>query len=71
MQTISCEKNVHSEPLVDPKYFLPIYVKLTLVNNFINGRKRERQVFKYLRDFFSRLSDVLVKVKEHVIFVEP
>ena len=57
------EKNVITEPFVDPKDVLlpPLHVKLGLMKNFVKGRNNEGQAFRYLRNNFPKLSDAEVK----------
>ncbi|XP_076308555.1 uncharacterized protein LOC143223969 [Tachypleus tridentatus] len=51
--------NVKCEPLVDLQkvLFLPLYIKLGLMKPFVTALDKESEAFKYLRDFFLKLSE--------------
>jgi hypothetical protein len=51
--------NVKWEPLVDPQKVLmpPLHIKLGLMKQFVTGLDKESSAFKYLQDFFPKLSE--------------
>ncbi|XP_076351321.1 uncharacterized protein LOC143247336 [Tachypleus tridentatus] len=54
--------NVKCEPLVDlQKVFPPLHIKLGLMKQFFTALDKESAAFKYLRDFFPKLSEEKVK----------
>ncbi|XP_058881104.1 peroxisomal biogenesis factor 7 isoform X1 [Acipenser ruthenus] len=62
--------NVKWEPLVDPRKVLmpPLHIKLGLMKQFVRALDKESAAFKYLQDFFPKLSEVKVKAG---VFVGP
>ena len=56
--------NVKWEPLVDPQKVLmpPLHIKLGLMKQFVTALDKESAAFKYLQDFFPKLSEAKVKV---------
>ncbi|MGH0154041.1 UNVERIFIED_CONTAM: hypothetical protein FKN15_026346 [Acipenser sinensis] len=62
--------NVKWEPLVDPRKVLmpPLHIKLGLMNNMFRALDKESAAFKYLQDFFPKLSEAKVKAG---VFVGP
>ncbi|MGH0118403.1 UNVERIFIED_CONTAM: hypothetical protein FKN15_023339 [Acipenser sinensis] len=50
--------NVKWEPLVDPRNVLmpPLHIKLGLMKQFVRALDKESAAFKYLQDFFPKLS---------------
>jgi len=51
--------NVKWEPLVDPLNVLmpPLHIKLGLMKQFVSALDKESAAFKYLQDFFPKLSE--------------
>ncbi|XP_061404363.1 uncharacterized protein LOC133340279 isoform X2 [Lethenteron reissneri] len=62
--------NVKWEPLVDPRKVLmpPLHIKLGLLKQFVRSVDKESAAFKYLHDFFPKLSEAKVKAG---VFVGP
>ncbi len=62
--------NVKWEPLVDPRKVLmpPLHIKLGLMKQFVRALDKESAAFKYLQDFFPKLSEAKVKAG---VFVGP
>ncbi|XP_076312338.1 uncharacterized protein LOC143225953 [Tachypleus tridentatus] len=62
--------NIKCEPLVDFQKVLvpPLYIKLGLIEQFVTALDKESAAFKYLRDFFPKLSEAKVKAG---VFVGP
>jgi hypothetical protein len=62
--------NVKWEPLVDPQKVLmpPLHIKLGLMKQFVTGLDKESSAFKYLQDFFPKLSEAKVKAG---VFIGP
>ncbi|XP_061419050.1 uncharacterized protein LOC133349530 [Lethenteron reissneri] len=62
--------NVKWEPLVDPRKVLmpPLHIKLGLMKQFVRAVDKESAAFKYLQDFFPKLSEAKVKAG---VFVGP
>ncbi|XP_051513688.1 SUMO-interacting motif-containing protein 1 isoform X3 [Myxocyprinus asiaticus] len=62
--------NVKWEPLVDPQKVLmpPLHIKLGLMKQFVRALDKESATFKYLQDFFPKLSEAKVKAG---VFVGP
>ncbi|XP_058848577.1 uncharacterized protein LOC117424572 [Acipenser ruthenus] len=62
--------NVNWEPLVDPRKVLmpPLHIKLGLMKQFVRALDKESAAFKYLQDFFPKLSEAKVKAG---VFVGP
>ncbi|XP_061412718.1 uncharacterized protein LOC133345765 [Lethenteron reissneri] len=59
----SVGRNVKWEPLVDPQKVLmpPLHIKLGLMKQFVRAVDKESATFKYLQDFFPKLSEAKVK----------
>lgn len=55
--------NVKHEPLVNPQKILfpPLYIKLGLMKQFVTALDKESAAFRYLQDFFPKLSEAKVK----------
>ncbi|XP_076361604.1 uncharacterized protein LOC143252787 [Tachypleus tridentatus] len=55
--------NIKCEPLVDLQkvLFLPLHIKLDLMKQFVIALNEESAGFKYLRDFFPKLSEAKAK----------
>ena len=51
------------EPLVDPKIVLmpPLHIKLGLMKQFVKALNQESDAFKYLLEFFPKLSEAKIK----------
>ena len=64
------KKNVHFEPLVNPKkiLLLPLHIKLGMMKQFVKALPKDGETFKYLSSKFPSLSEA--KLKEGV-FVGP
>ena len=64
------KNNVKWEPLIDPKKVLlpPLHIKLGLMKQFVTALDKESAAFKYLLDFFPKLSEAKVKAG---VFVGP
>ncbi|XP_058889662.1 uncharacterized protein LOC131739473 [Acipenser ruthenus] len=62
--------NVKWEPLVDPRKVLmpPLHIRLGLMKQFVRALDKESAAFKYLQDFFPKLSEAKVKAG---VFVGP
>ena len=62
--------NVKCEPLVKPEKILfpPLHLKLGLMKQFVSALDKESDAFRYLRNFFPKLSDAKVKAG---VFVGP
>jgi hypothetical protein len=62
--------NVKWEPLVDPLNVLmpPLHIKLGLMKQFVSALDKESTAFKYLQDFFPKLSEAKVKAG---VFIGP
>ncbi|XP_076345615.1 uncharacterized protein LOC143244568 [Tachypleus tridentatus] len=62
--------NVKCEPLVDLQKMLypPLHINLGLIKQFVTALDKESAAFKYLRDFFPKLSEAKVKAG---VFVGP
>ena len=64
------KNNVKWEPLLDPKkvLFPPLHLKLGLMKQFVRALDKESPAFKYLQDFFPKLSAAKV---EAGVFIGP
>jgi len=62
--------NVKWEPLVDPKKVLmpPLHIKLGLMKQFVTALDKESSAFKYLHEFFPKLSEAKIQAG---VFVGP
>ena len=57
------KNNVKWSPLVDSKKVLlpPLYIKLGLINQFVNALDKDAAAFQYLQSLFPKLSEAKVK----------
>ncbi|XP_051524523.1 uncharacterized protein LOC127423891 [Myxocyprinus asiaticus] len=62
--------NIKWEPLMDPRKVLmpPLHIKLGLMKQFVRALDKESAAFKYLQDFFPKLSEAKVKAG---VFIGP
>jgi hypothetical protein len=62
--------NVKWEPLLDPRKVLmpPLHIKLGLIKQFVTALDKDSAAFKYLQDFFPKLSEAKVSAG---VFVGP
>lgn len=64
------KNNVKWEPLIDPRKVLmpPLHLKLGLMKQFVTALDKESAAFRYLQDFFPKLSEAKVKAG---VFIGP
>lgn len=60
--------NVKWKPLVDPQKVLmpPLHITLGLMKQFVTGLDKESAAFRYLHNFFPKLSETKVKVRAQI-----
>lgn len=64
------QQNVKLEPIVDPEFVLmpPLHIKLGLMKQFVRALDVNSETFKFLKQFFPKLSEAKVKAG---VFVGP